>query len=64
MLTSPEPYTMALGAVATGNIKAQLAAMAAGIINSAGSLPEDTAATAKMGISNVAVAVLLVISVR
>ena len=55
---------MALGAVATGNIKAQLAAMAAGIINSAGSLPEDTAATAKMGISNVAVAVLLVISVR
>ena len=55
---------MALGAVATGNIKAQLAAIAAGIINKAGSLPDEIAATARIGINKITIAVLLVISVR
>ena len=48
---------MALGAVATGSIKAQLALMAAGIIISAGSIPAATPAAASIGINNVAVAV-------
>ena len=55
---------MAFGAVATGNIKAQLAAIAAGIIKIAGSKPDEIAATANIGINKVAVAVLLVISVK
>ena len=59
----PLPYTMALGAVATGIINAQLALIAAGIINTIGSTPIAADALANTGISNVAVAVLEVISV-
>jgi hypothetical protein len=55
---------MALGAVATGNIKAQLALMAAGIIINAGSIPAATPAAARIGINKVAVAVFEVISVK
>ena len=55
---------MALGAVATGNIKAQLALIAAGIIINAGSIPAATPAAAKIGINKVAVAVFEVISVK
>ena len=54
---------MALGGVATGSINAQLAQMAAGIINKTGSWPAARAPAASMGISNAVVAVLLVISV-
>ena len=55
---------MALGAVATGNIKAQLALIAAGIIINAGSIPAATPAAASIGINKVAVAVFEVISVK
>ena len=58
------PKTIAFGAVATGNIKAQLADSAAGNINTTGSIPEPNAVAAKIGISNAVVAVLLVISVK
>ena len=60
----PVPKIIALGAVATGNINAQLALSAAGSINVSGSICALMAAAAKMGISSVVVAVLLVISVR
>ena len=55
---------MALGAVATGSMNAQLALNAAGIIKSCGSIFVESAVAAKMGINSVVVAVLLVISVR
>ena len=55
---------MAFGAVATGSIKAQLALITAGIMISAGGISSFTATAAKIGINNVVVAVLLVISVR
>ena len=61
--TRPLANTIALGAVATGNIKAQLALSAAGNINSLGSIPATNAAAAKIGISNKVVAILLVDSV-
>ena len=64
MVNLPEPYTTALGIVATGNIKAQLALIAAGISNSAGSTPLAVEAAPKIGIRITVVAVLLVISVR
>ena len=57
-------YAMALGAVATGSIKAQLALIAAGIINNLGSTPTAMPAAARIGISSVDVAVLEVISVK
>ena len=57
-------YAMALGAVATGSIKAQLALIAAGIISNLGSTPTAKPAAANIGISNVDVAVFEVISVR
>ena len=63
-LTSPVPKTTALGIVATGNMKAQLALIAAGIISRIGSMFDAVAAAPKMGISTFVVAVLLVISVR
>jgi len=53
-----------LGAVATGNMKAQEALMAAGIINSFGSIPAPMAAAPSIGMSRVVVAVLLVASVK
>tara|TARA_B100001146_G_C15810466_1_gene276581 strand:+ start:121 stop:474 length:354 start_codon:yes stop_codon:yes gene_type:complete len=64
MVNFPEPYTTALGIVATGSIKAQLALIAAGISNSAGSTPLAVEAAPKIGIRITVVAVLLVISVR
>ena len=62
--TLPVENIMTLGGVATGNINAQLALMAAGIINSFGSAPAPIAAAAKIGINKVVVAVLLVHSVK
>ena len=62
--TRSEPNTMALGAVATGNIKAQLALMVAGIMIFNGSMSMATAADINTGIKMAVVAVLLVNSVR
>ena len=59
----PVPKTTALGAVATGSIKAQLALIAAGTIKMAGSISAATAAAAKIGISKAVVAVFDVVSV-
>ena len=58
------PKTIALGGVATGNMKAKLQLIVAGTINSNGLTPEANAATAKIGNNRFAVAVLLVTSVR
>ena len=60
----PEPKTIAFGGVATGNMKAQLAAIAAGTISIIGSTFKLGARAAKMGIKVAVVAVLLVSSVR
>ena len=62
-VSSPLLYTIAFTGVATGIINAQLALMAAGIMRISGSTSIATAALAKIGISNVAVAVFDVISV-
>lgn len=64
IVNSPEPNTIALGAVATGSMKAKLALMVAGTISSAGSISFAIAIAARIGINNVAVAVLLVSSVK
>ena len=53
-----------LGGVATGNMNAQEALMAAGTISNLGSIAAPIAAAAKIGINSVVVAVLLVISVK
>ena len=50
--------------MATGSIKAQLAAIVAGITNFSGSIPKPTATEAITGRKAAAVAVLLDISVR
>ena len=63
-VTSPVPKTTALGIVATGNMNAQLALIAAGIIKRIGSMFDAVAAAPRIGISTFVVAVLLVISVR
>ena len=55
---------MAFGAVATGSMKAQLALSTAGTIKIIGFMPVVVAVTASTGISRLAVAVLLVTSVR
>ena len=55
----PVLNTAVLGAVATGNMNAQLALIAAGTIISAGSIPAASAAAARMGIMRAVVAVLL-----
>ena len=61
----PVENTIVLGAVATGNINAQLALMAAGTMSSSGGgISAANAAAAKTGSMRVVVAVLLVISVR
>src|SRR5690606_6746393 len=60
----PEANTIALGGVATGIIKAQLAATAAGITNIAADVSNDIATGPSSGKNAAAVAVLLVISVR
>ncbi len=62
--TLPEPNIIALGAVATGNIKAQLAARAIGAINNKGSIYAAVAMPPKTGNKVAVVAVLLVSSVR
>ena len=58
----PVENTIVLGAVATGNIKAQLALMAAGTMSSSGGISAANAAAAKTGSMSVVVAVLIVIS--
>ena len=60
---APVLNMMVLGAVATGNINAQLALMAAGTIRTSGGISAAKAAAARMGNIKVVVAVLLVISV-
>jgi hypothetical protein len=55
---------MVFGAVATGNIKAQLALKVAGIISKSGSSSALTAVAANTGINIAVVAVLLVASVK
>ena len=55
---------MALGGVATGNIKAKLALIVAGIINNLGSISDAIAAVTNIGNRIVVVAVLLVTSVK
>ena len=62
--SSPEPKIIALGGVATGSINAKLALIVAGTMINRGSISAASAAAAKMGISKVAVAVLLVTSVK
>src|SRR5690606_24361611 len=64
MESRPVPYTMALGGVATGIMKAQLAAMATGTVRTSGWCPTPMAREAATGRNAAAVAVLLVISVR
>ena len=53
-----------LGGVATGNMNAQDALMAAGTISNLGSIAAPIAAAAMIGINSVVVAVLLVTSVK
>jgi len=60
----PVENMMTLGGVATGSMNAQEALNAAGIMKSFGSVAAPMAAAARIGISNVVVAVLLVTSVR
>src|SRR6056300_209355 len=59
----PLPNTTELGAVATGNIKAQLALIAAGTIITSGGIPAASEVAAKIGIRSVVLAVLDVVSV-
>ena len=63
-VTMPEPNTIALGGVATGIMKAQLAANAAGTAKSSGLCPMQSPSEATTGKNTAAVAVLLVSSVR
>mmetsp|Transcript_47919 Transcript_47919/g.143111 ORF Transcript_47919/g.143111 Transcript_47919/m.143111 type:complete len:304 (-) Transcript_47919:398-1309(-) len=56
--------TIALGGVATGSMKAQLAASVAGTMSVTGWAPTDRASSPMMGSRTFAVAVLLVTSVR
>ena len=55
---------IALGGVATGNIKAQLADNATGTINTSGSIPISRAIAPMIGKNVAVVAKLLVISVK
>ena len=57
--TYPLLKTIAFGGVATGNMNAKLQLIVAGIMTSFGSISAARAAAAKIGISSVAVAVLL-----
>src|SRR5690554_6009754 len=63
ILRCPLANTMAFGGVATGIMKAQLAASAVGIASNTGETPMDTASAPISGRKVAAVAVLLVISV-
>mmetsp|Transcript_13437 Transcript_13437/g.43542 ORF Transcript_13437/g.43542 Transcript_13437/m.43542 type:complete len:216 (-) Transcript_13437:785-1432(-) len=64
LMTKPVANTMAFGAVATGSMKAQLAANVAGTMSNAAGTPIETDICPMMGNNTLAVAVLLVISVR
>ena len=64
MDTLSVPNTIAFGGVPTGNINAQFAAIAAGIISASGCMCIPTAIVAKIGNIIVAVAVFDVISVK
>ncbi len=55
---------IALGGVATGSMKAQLAAIVTGTASTSGSIPSSTANAATTGSSVAVVATLLVSSVR
>jgi hypothetical protein len=59
-----DPYTIAFGGVATGNIKAQLAAKQTGIARDTGNTPIATASPPNTGKNVVVVVTLLVISVK
>ena len=60
----PDPNTIAFGGVATGIIKAQLAAIVAVTTNNNGSIPNGNAMAARIGTKVAVVARLLVSSVR
>ena len=60
----PEPQTIAFGGVATGNIKAQLAARQTGTVKETGNIPKPTATAPKTSKKVEVVATLLVISVK
>jgi len=64
MGTSPVANTIAFGGVATGSMKAQLAANVAGTISKAGGRSNALANSPMMGSNTFEVAVLLVTSVR
>ena len=64
IVTYPEPKTIAFGGVATGNMKAQDAAIAAGTISKSGFCPKPIAIAESIGITIAEVAVLEVSSVR
>src|SRR5210317_657867 len=64
MVSFPEPKTIALGGVATGNINAQLAAKTTGIVNATGAMPSATATAPTTGKNVEVVATLDVISVK
>ena len=59
-----EPYTMAFGGVATGNINAQLAAKQTGMVKDTGKIPIATAMPPKTGKNVVVVVTFEVISVK
>ena len=59
----PLPKTTEFGAVATGNMNAQLALIAAGTMINSGAMPADRAVAARIGINNVVLAVFEVVSV-
>ena len=64
MVNLPEPKTMALGGVATGNMKAQLAAKTTGIVRATGAMPKATATAPTTGRKVEVVATFDVISVK
>ncbi len=63
-LKSPDPNTMALGGVATGNMNAMDAARAAAAMRGRAGTPSPSATPAMSGMPRADVAVLLVSSVR
>ena len=60
----PDPQTIAFGGVATGNIKAQLAARQTGTVSDTGSTPMPIATAPKTGKNVEVVATLEVTSVK
>ena len=64
ILIFPDPKTIAFGGVATGNIKAQLAAKTTGIVSATGATPRATATAPTTGRNVEVVATLEVSSVK